>query len=68
RNLRTLGTILAFELDEGQDGYLNNSGAVVGRRAMEQGVYIRPLGNTVYTMPPYCIGEDEMKLISKVIK
>jgi adenosylmethionine-8-amino-7-oxononanoate aminotransferase len=67
RNLRTLGTILAFELDEGRDEYLNSSGAAIGRRAMEQGVYIRPLGNTVYIMPPYCTGDEELMLISNTL-
>jgi adenosylmethionine-8-amino-7-oxononanoate aminotransferase len=67
RNLRTLGTILAFELDEGRDEYLNSSGAAIGRRAMEQGVYIRPLGNTVYTMPPYCVDEDDLKRIYSLL-
>lgn len=66
RNLRTLGTILAFELDEGLDEYLNNSGAAIGRNAMEQGVYIRPLGNTVYTMPPYCVESEELKIVQRL--
>jgi adenosylmethionine-8-amino-7-oxononanoate aminotransferase len=66
RNLRTLGTILAFELDEGRDEYLNTSGAAIGRLAMEQGIYIRPLGNTVYTLPPYCVGEVELKSIHRL--
>jgi adenosylmethionine-8-amino-7-oxononanoate aminotransferase len=59
RNIRSTGTILAFEMDEGSDGYMNTVGAVIGRTAMEKGLYIRPLGNTVYLMPPYCISEDE---------
>lgn len=66
RNLRTLGTILAFELDEGQDEYLNNSGAALGHRAIEQGIYIRPLGNTVYTMPPYCVGTEELTSVQNL--
>jgi adenosylmethionine-8-amino-7-oxononanoate aminotransferase len=66
RNLRTLGTILAFELDEGQDEYLNTSGTAIGRKAMEKGVYIRPLGNTVYIMPPYCINQAELDLIKTI--
>ena len=66
RNLRTLGTILAFELDEGRDEYLNTSGAAIGRKAMEEGVYIRPLGNTVYIMPPYCINQAELDLIKTI--
>lgn len=67
RNLRTLGTILAYELDEGRDEYLNNSGTQVGRRAMENGVYIRPLGNTVYIMPPYCLDRSELSLLEPAL-
>jgi len=59
RNIRSTGTILAFEVDEGKDEYLNSVGAVIGRTAMEKGLYVRPLGNTVYLMPPYCLSEEE---------
>ncbi|MFP5039925.1 adenosylmethionine--8-amino-7-oxononanoate transaminase [Parasediminibacterium sp. JCM 36343] len=59
-SLRTLGTILAFEIAEGQDGYLNNISTTITQKAMEQGIYIRPLGNTVYIMPPYCITLEEL--------
>jgi adenosylmethionine-8-amino-7-oxononanoate aminotransferase len=60
RNPRTLGTVLAFELEAGQDGYTNSIGAVITREALAAGIYLRPLGNTVYFMPPYCITEKEM--------
>lgn len=63
RNIRSLGTILAFELDSGRDEYLNTSGAVVGKAAMLLGLYIRPLGNTVYIMPPYCVDEKDLNFI-----
>jgi len=26
----------------------------------KQGLYIRPLGNTVYLMPPFCISTDDL--------
>jgi len=58
-NIRYTGTILAFEVDEAHHEYLNVTGHVIGRSAMEKGLYIRPLGNTVYLMPPYCITEEE---------
>jgi adenosylmethionine-8-amino-7-oxononanoate aminotransferase len=58
-NIRQQGTILAFEVDEGRHEYLNVTGHLIGRSAMEKGLYIRPLGNTVYLMPPYCINEEE---------
>lgn len=58
-NIRQTGTILAFEVDDAHHEYLNVTGHVIGRSAMEKGLYIRPLGNTVYLMPPYCITEEE---------
>ncbi|NML21072.1 adenosylmethionine--8-amino-7-oxononanoate transaminase [Pseudoflavitalea sp. G-6-1-2] len=67
RNIRVLGTIIAFEIDKGKDEYLNNISTVVTRMVMERGVYLRPLGNTLYLMPPYCITEEELKDVYKVI-
>lgn len=63
KNLRCLGTILAFELTNGKDEYLNNIGQVITKKAMENGIYIRPLGNTVYIMPPYCITKEELQKV-----
>lgn len=60
RNVRCLGTILAFEIALGKDEYLNNISTVITEKALSKGVYIRPLGNTVYIMPPYCITKDEL--------
>jgi len=34
---------------------------------MQMGVYVRPLGNTVYIMPPYCITQDELKKVYTVL-
>lgn len=59
-DIRCLGTILAFEVTDGKKEYLNQIGATITRYAMERGVYIRPLGNTVYLMPPYCITKEEL--------
>jgi adenosylmethionine-8-amino-7-oxononanoate aminotransferase len=36
------------------------------RRALERGLFIRPIGSTVYFMPPYVIGEAEMRLMADV--
>lgn len=67
KNIRTLGTILAFEIDQGKKEYLNQVSAVITQQAMQLGVYIRPLGNTVYIMPPYCITEEELNKVQEVI-
>ena len=60
RNARSLGTIVAFELNTGRDEYINAIGPELTREALATGIYLRPLGNTVYFMPPYCITEKEM--------
>ncbi|MDQ2753058.1 MAG: adenosylmethionine--8-amino-7-oxononanoate transaminase, partial [Bacteroidota bacterium] len=67
KNLRLLGTIAAFEITEGEDEYLNNISTIITSRCLEQGVYIRPLGNTVYLMPPYCITQNQLNKVYDVI-
>jgi adenosylmethionine-8-amino-7-oxononanoate aminotransferase len=65
--VRTLGTIAALEIAGGGDGYL----AALGPRMLaffrERDLLLRPLGNTVYVMPPYCIGEDDLDAIYAAI-
>ena len=67
KDVRYLGTLLAFEITQGKDEYLNSISSVITQQAMEQGVYIRPLGNTVYLMPPYCITETELEKVYAVL-
>ena len=65
--VRQLGTIAALDLKVGDAGYL----AGVGPRLMEffidRGVLLRPLGNTIYVMPPYCITPGELDAIYAAI-
>jgi len=69
KNLRRLGTIVAFEINTTEkDDYLHNIGFEFTRYCLENGVYLRSLGNTIYIMPPYCITKKELKKIYKVIK
>jgi adenosylmethionine---8-amino-7-oxononanoate aminotransferase len=35
----------------------------IRKRAIAQGLLLRPLGNVLYIMPPYCITEDELAFI-----
>lgn len=67
KNVRMLGTIVAFEITQGDDEYLNSISTTITKRALDKGVYIRPLGNTVYIMPPYCITEDELQKVYAVL-
>lgn len=68
KNVRTLGTILSFEIDKGKDEYLNTISQTFTTQSMQQGVYLRPLGNTVYMMPPYCITAEELKKVYTVLE
>jgi adenosylmethionine-8-amino-7-oxononanoate aminotransferase len=68
KNLRSAGTILAFEIDKGADEYLNNISSIITEKCLSKGVYLRPLGNTVYIMPPYCITDDELDKVYAVIE
>ncbi|MEP6467106.1 MAG: adenosylmethionine--8-amino-7-oxononanoate transaminase [Parafilimonas sp.] len=67
KNVRSLGTILAFEIDKGENVYLNTISQTITQKALEKGVYLRPLGNTVYIMPPYCITDEELNKIYSVL-
>lgn len=69
KNLRQSGTIIAFEIDtKDKDGYLNNISDSFTKFCLERGVYLRPLGNTVYVMPPYCISKYQLNKVYKVIE
>lgn len=68
KNIRILGTILALEIDKGKDEYLNNISAAITTQSLAMGVYLRPLGNTVYIMPPYCITAEELNKVYTVIE
>jgi len=62
-NVRSLGTILAFEFKSGKNEYTNQAGRAILKEAMSAGIYLRPLGNTVYVLPPYCINENQLRAI-----
>ena len=68
KNIRQLGTIIAFEIEKGKDEYLNNISANITALALQKGVYLRPLGNTIYIMPPYCITIEQLQIVYIVMK
>ncbi len=66
----SLGTIGAIELDLKID-YFSAGKSIwkeVFNRARARGVLLRPLGNVLYTVPPYCVQEDEMEKIYGVFE
>lgn len=67
-DVRVLGTVLAFDIDTGAGGYLDNVGPLMARYAVERGVMLRPMGSNVYVLPPYCITEQELEAIYACIE
>jgi len=59
-NPRRIGGIAAIDLAVGDAGYLSNVAPVLRARALERGLLLRPLGNTIYLMPPYCTSDAEI--------
>lgn len=57
---RLLGTAAAFDL-AGGGNYLDPIGARLASFAFDAGVFLRPLGNVVYLLPPYCVTSAELE-------
>ena len=69
RDVRQRGTILAMELETGNDSsYFNNLRDLIYNFFLEKGILMRPLGNVMYLLPPYCISDDDLDYIYRCIK
>jgi adenosylmethionine---8-amino-7-oxononanoate aminotransferase len=66
-NARATGTILAFEANYGEKAYLNEVSSKITSFMLKRNVYLRPLGNTVYLMPPYCITMEELETVYSAV-
>ncbi|MDO9415070.1 adenosylmethionine--8-amino-7-oxononanoate transaminase [Pararhizobium sp.] len=58
--VRQMGTIAALDLNVPAGGYLAEAGPRMRRLFRERGLLIRPLGNVIYLMPPYCVTGEEL--------
>jgi len=67
KGLRQLGTITALDLEVCDEGYLASVGPQLNAEFLARGVLLRPLGNTIYVMPPYCITSGELDLVYSAI-
>ncbi|MFA6923944.1 MAG: adenosylmethionine--8-amino-7-oxononanoate transaminase [Bacteroidales bacterium] len=62
------GTIMALEIVTGENtSYVNSLKDKIYNFFIERGIILRPLGNVIYFMPPYCIKEEEIKFVYKAI-
>ena len=67
RNARRTGTIAAFEFGPDDASYMSGLGPRLLTFFRERDLLLRPLGNTIYIMPPYCIDEDDLDRIYDAI-
>jgi len=67
KEVRSMGVILAIDLDIETDRYGTLRDKLY-HFFMDQGVNLRPLGNTIYVLPPYVITNEQLKKIYNVIK
>ncbi|MGO8954171.1 MAG: adenosylmethionine--8-amino-7-oxononanoate transaminase [Rhodomicrobium sp.] len=66
-NVRQLGTIAALDLRVEDAGYLAGVATKLYNFFAEKALLIRPLGNTIYVMPPYCTTLNELEPIYAAI-
>ena len=66
---RQIGTVIAIDLAQQESaGYLSNLAPLLLAHFRDNDVLLRPLGNTIYVMPPYCIQQTDLDRIGDVIE
>ena len=69
KNLRIMGAIAAIEFEAGKDeGYFSNMNAYLTDKFISKGILLRPLGNTLYFLPPYTITVGALEYTLDTIK
>lgn len=63
-----LGTLLALEFNEEKGSYFHPKRDALYAFFLKRGILLRPLGNVVYVMPPYCIQPFELKKIYQTME
>jgi len=66
--VRGRGTIAAIELAADTAGYLSDLAPRLYAFFLARGLLLRPLGNVVYVLPPYCTSNDELDRIYDAIE
>ncbi|MDR6131891.1 adenosylmethionine-8-amino-7-oxononanoate aminotransferase [Chryseobacterium sp. SORGH_AS1175] len=66
--VRQTGTVLAWNLASGQAAsYFSNDRQKIYEAFLVRGIIMRPLGNIMYLVPPYCITEDKLEFLYRNI-
>ena len=66
-DLRRTGGVVAFESRSAETGYFSLDPLALREEALANGVLLRPLGETVYALPPACTSEEDCLTIAKAM-
>lgn len=67
--VRSRGTIFALDIKTVEENsYSNALRKKIYPYFMERNILLRPLGNTIYIVPPYVITEDELNVVYEAIR
>lgn len=64
---RYCGTMFAVDIETADGGYYDQVGPQLRELFLTKGLLIRPLGNTIYLLPPYCTTDDELQTAYQAI-
>jgi adenosylmethionine-8-amino-7-oxononanoate aminotransferase len=68
KNVRIQGTVIAFEIiTDTADSYTNQLADYLHGYFRKERIMLRPLGNTLYIMPPYCTTDEQLEMVYKSI-
>lgn len=68
-NIRQHGTLLAFDVKAGeQTSYFNTIRDTAYNFLLERGILMRPLGNVLYLMPPYCTTDAQLEYVYEQVE
>ncbi len=69
KEARNIGTIIAIEIKvEDGSSYFSSIRKKIYPYFLDRGILMRPLGNTIYVLPPYVISEEELNHIYQTIQ
>jgi len=67
-NVRVRGTIVAMDVKTGSStSYFNTLRDEMYQHFLDQNILLRPLGNVLYFLPPYCISKEDVLLVHNAI-
>ena len=64
RHFRHLGMIWAFDVVDAGTDFAER----FHQAALSRGVFVRPMGHTVYAMPPYAIEADDVRMLALALR